>query len=80
MAGEVAKVHTQTNIRKSSFSQPLIVHYFYVQIVNFGTDIVNLKIVVDGLEPNSIHVIPKRSLLEKAGEDVEVAISPHSLT
>nr|ABV32544.1 alpha-L-arabinofuranosidase protein [Prunus persica] len=82
--------------------------YLRIKIVNFGTNIVNLKIVVDGLEPNSINlsestktvltstnlmdensfnepkkVIPNRILLEKAGEDgedMEVAISPHSFT
>ncbi|KAI5317037.1 hypothetical protein L3X38_036744 [Prunus dulcis] len=82
--------------------------YLRIKIVNFGIDIVNLKIVVDGLEPNSINlskstktvltsnnpmdenslnepkkVIPNRIPLEKAGEegeDVEVAISPYSLT
>ncbi|CAB4285946.1 unnamed protein product [Prunus armeniaca] len=82
--------------------------YLRIKIVNFGTNIVNLKIVVDGLEPNSINlsestktvltstnlmdensfnepkkVIPNRILLEKAGEDGEdmvVAISPHSFT
>ncbi|KAL6272217.1 hypothetical protein ACE6H2_022909 [Prunus campanulata] len=30
--------------------------YLRIKIVNFGTDIVNLKIVVDGLEPNSINL------------------------
>ncbi|KAI5316984.1 hypothetical protein L3X38_036691 [Prunus dulcis] len=82
--------------------------YLRIKIVNFGTNIVNLKIVVDGLEPNSINlskstktvltstnlmdensfnepkkVIPNRILLGKAGEDgedMEVAISPHSFT
>ncbi|CAL9024577.1 unnamed protein product [Prunus brigantina] len=82
--------------------------YLRIKIVNFGTNIVNLKIVVDGLEPNSINlsestktvltstnlmdensfnepkkVIPNRILLEKAGEDgedMQVAISPHSFT
>ncbi|KAI5317020.1 hypothetical protein L3X38_036727 [Prunus dulcis] len=82
--------------------------YLRIKIVNFGTDMVNLKIVVDGLEPNSINlskstktvltsnnpmdenslnepkkVIPNQIPLEKVGEegeDVEVAISPYSLT
>ncbi|KAL6272216.1 hypothetical protein ACE6H2_022908 [Prunus campanulata] len=30
--------------------------YLRIKIVNFGTNIVNLKIVVDGLEPNSINL------------------------
>ncbi|KAH0972681.1 hypothetical protein GBA52_024837 [Prunus armeniaca] len=30
--------------------------YLRIKIVNFGTDAVNLKIVVDGLEPNSINL------------------------
>ncbi|XP_068340593.1 alpha-L-arabinofuranosidase 1-like [Pyrus communis] len=79
--------------------------YLRIKVVNLGTNTVNLKVSVNGLEPNSISpsgstktvltsnnlmdensfnepkkVIPKRSLLESAGEEMEVVISPQSFT
>ncbi|KAM0978612.1 hypothetical protein FF1_014552 [Malus domestica] len=79
--------------------------YLRIKVVNLGTYTVNLKLFVDGLEPNSVSlsgstktvltsnnqmdensfnepkkVIPKRSLLESAGEEMEVVISPRSFT
>ncbi|KAL6219315.1 hypothetical protein ACLB2K_007074 [Fragaria x ananassa] len=52
--------------------------YLRIKIVNFGSNIVNLRIRVDGLEPNS--VIPNLGLLENAGEEMDIGLSAHSFT
>ncbi|XP_077241516.1 alpha-L-arabinofuranosidase 1-like [Tasmannia lanceolata] len=80
-------------------------YYLRIKIVNFGSDAVNLKILVSGLESNSISsfgstkavltsqnlmdensfeepnkVVPVHSVFENAGTDMDVVLSPHSLT
>ncbi|KAJ0098920.1 hypothetical protein Patl1_22267 [Pistacia atlantica] len=79
--------------------------FLKVKVVNFGSNKVNLKISVYGLESNSINssrsmktlltsnnvmnensfkepnkVVPRSSPLENAGKDMEVVVSPHSIT
>ncbi|PRQ45694.1 putative non-reducing end alpha-L-arabinofuranosidase [Rosa chinensis] len=79
--------------------------YLRIKIVNFGSNIVNLTIRVDGLGPNFVglsgstktvltsknvmdensfgepkKVIPNPSLLEQAGEEMDVGLSAHSFT
>ncbi|KAM5550572.1 hypothetical protein ABKV19_027618 [Rosa sericea] len=79
--------------------------YLRIKIVNFGSNIVNLRIRVDGLGPNFVglsgsnktvltsknvmdensfgepkKVTPNLSLLEQAGEEMDVGLSAHSFT
>ncbi|KAJ0098921.1 hypothetical protein Patl1_22260 [Pistacia atlantica] len=79
--------------------------FLKVKVVNFGSNKVNLKISVHGLESNSINssrsnktlltsnnimdensftepkkVVLRSSPLENAGKDMEVVVSPHSIT
>nr|XP_043619691.1 alpha-L-arabinofuranosidase 1 [Erigeron canadensis] len=78
--------------------------YLRVKVVNFGSNTVNLKILINGLDPNSLgssgsktiltstnvkdensfanpeKIIPVTSVLEKAGNAMDVDLLPHSLT
>lgn len=80
-------------------------NYLRIKIVNFGSNIVNLKISIDGLKPSSFQslgstrtvltssnlmdensfdepnkVVPIKSLLEKADNNIEDVLPPHSFT
>ncbi|KAB1200621.1 Alpha-L-arabinofuranosidase 1 [Morella rubra] len=111
-AATVLETTLQTNISSSLIASAITWQnstnfntYLRIKIVNFGSDIVNLKISVTGLEPNSIQlsgstqtvltsaslmdensfkeptkVMPTQSLLENAGEDMNVILPPHSFS
>lgn len=78
--------------------------YLRIKVVNFGSDTVNLKIAIDGFDPNTVRlsgstktvltssnlmdensfdaptkVVPTKSLLQTAGENIDAVVPAHSL-